>query len=231
MVISKNRKKANEKVEVGRQYSVEEAAALIKQLNTSKFNCSIDIHLRLGIDPRKADQALRGTVSLPHGTGKEKTVLVLCPPELEKEAQEAGADHVGLEDYVQKIEQGWVDIDVVIAAPQVMPKIAKLGRTLGPRNLMPNPKSGTVTPDVASAVKEVKKGKISFRVDKFGIIHSPVGRVNFSAEQIQENAQELINIISRMKPSTAKGTYFISAYLACTMGPSVQLDTKTFSSN
>ncbi len=230
MAITKNRKKANEKVEADKLYSVEEAAALVKQLSTSKFNASVDLHIRLGIDPRKADQALRGTASLPHGTGKNKTVLVFCPPELEEEAKEAGADHVGLDDYVAKVEGGWTDVDVVIAAPQVMPKIARLGRTLGPRNLMPNPKSGTVTPEVGKAVKEVKKGKISFRVDKFGIIHCSIGRVQFSGEQLAENVDELLNILAKMKPSTAKGTYFKSVYLVCTMGPSVQIDTKTIAS-
>lgn len=227
MKLTKKRKKVNELVDKDQQYDINEAAALIKKVNTAKFDASVDLHIRLGVDPKKADQALRGTASLPHGTGKEKVVLVLCSEDKYDEAKEAGADHVGLDDYIEKITGGWTDIDVVIASPNVMAKVGKLGRILGPRNLMPNPKTGTITPNVADAVKEVKKGKFSFRVDKFGIIHSSIGRTSFSADQIADNASELIGILSKMKPSSAKGTYFKSIYLASTMSPSVQVDLKT----
>ncbi|MCO5231260.1 MAG: 50S ribosomal protein L1 [Chitinophagales bacterium] len=206
-----------------------DAAKLVKEINTTKFNSSVDLHVRLGVDPRKPDQALRGTVSLPHGTGKSKTVLVLCPADKEAEAKAAGADYVGLEEYIDKINSGWTDIDVIIATPSVMPKIGRLGRVLGPRNLMPNPKSGTVTDNVGDAVTEVKKGKISFKIDKFGIIHTSVGRIEFTPEQIQENAKEVLVTLSRMKPSAAKGVYFKSIYLATTMSPSIQIDVKSVS--
>lgn len=209
-------------------YQLSDAAALVKQVNTAKFDASVDLHVRLGVDPRKADQALRGTVSLPHGTGKTKSVLVLCQPDKVAQAQEAGADYVGLEEFMQKIQDGWTDVDVVIATPQVMPQIARLGKILGPRGLMPNPKVGTVTENVADAVKDVKGGKVSFRVDKFGIIHASVGRVSFSPEQLTENAHALLDTLSKMKPSTAKGTYFKSIYLASTMSPSIAIDSKTF---
>lgn len=228
MKLTKNRKAAVEKVEKDKVYSLSEASALIKELSTSKkFDGSVDLHLRLGVDPRKPDQALRGTVSLPHGTGKSKTVLVMCTEDKEEEAKAAGADYVGLDEYVDKIQGGWTDVDVIIATPNVMPKIGRLGRVLGPRNLMPNPKSGTVTPNVAEAVEDVKKGKISYRVDKFGIIHSTVGRVSFSAEQIEENARELLQTISRIKPASAKGIYWKSIYMVPTMGPSIQIDPKS----
>jgi len=225
--VAKKRKKDNELVDKSQQYDITEAAALVKKVNTAKFDASVDLHVRLGVDPRKADQALRGTASLPHGTGKEKVVLVLCSEDKYDEAKEAGADHVGLDEYIDKITGGWTDIDVVIASPNVMAKVGKLGRILGPRNLMPNPKTGTITPNVGDAVKEVKKGKFSFRVDKFGIIHSSIARTSFSADQIAENASELINILNKMKPSSAKGIYFKSIYLVSTMSPSIQIDLKT----
>lgn len=225
--VTKNRKKAESKVKVGAAYSIADAAALIQSINTTKFNSSVDLHIRLGVDPRKADQAIRGTAALPHGTGKEKKVLVLCPAEKEAEATAAGADYVGLTEYVAKIEGGWADVDVVIATPSVMPKIAKLGKILGPRNLMPNPKSGTVTENVADAVKEVKSGKIAFRVDKQGIIHASIGRVQFTKEKIAENANELLSTIIRMKPSSAKGQYIKTVTMASTMSPGINIDTKS----
>jgi large subunit ribosomal protein L1 len=225
--VTKNRKKADGLVDSGKLYSIQEASNLVKQVTTCKFNASVDLHIRLGIDPRKADQAIRGTTALPHGTGKEKRVLVLCTPEKEEEAKAAGADYAGLDEYVEKITNGWTDIDVVIATPSVMPKIAKLGRVLGPRNLMPNPKVGTVTNDVGQAVQEVKKGKVAFKVDKFGIIHSSIGRVSFNAEQIAENSEELLRTLARMKPSTAKGIYFKSITMASTMSPGIGIDPKT----
>ena len=210
-------------------YSLQDAAGLIKEVSTPKFDASIDLHIRLGVDPRKADQAIRGVANLPHGTGKTKRVLVLSNPDKETEAKEAGADYVGLQEYVEKIEKGWTDVDVIIATPSVMPKIAKLGKILGPRNLMPNPKSGTVTENVADAVKEVKGGKIAFRVDKQGIIHASIGRVSFAKEKIYENANELIHTVVRMKPSSAKGTYLKSVFMASTMSPGIQIDTKLLS--
>jgi large subunit ribosomal protein L1 len=225
--VTKNRKKADGLVDSGKLYSIQEASNLVKQVTTCKFNASVDLHIRLGIDPRKADQAIRGTTALPHGTGKEKRVLVLCTPEKEEEAKAAGADYAGLDEYVEKITNGWTDIDVVIATPSVMPKIAKLGRVLGPRNLMPNPKVGTVTNEVGQAVQEVKKGKVAFKVDKFGIIHSSIGRVSFNAEQIAENSEELLRTLARMKPSTAKGIYFKSITMASTMSPGIGIDPKT----
>ena len=225
--ISKKRKIANAKVEVDKLYSLGEAAALVKEVNTTKFDASVDVHIRLGVDPRKADQAIRGTAVLPHGTGKSKSVLVLCTPDKEAEALEAGADYAGLDEYVDKISKGWTEIDVIIAMPTVMAKVGRVGRILGPRNLMPNPKSGTVTMDVASAVKDVKGGKISFRVDKYGIIHSTIGRVSFSPDKIRDNANELISTIIKMKPSTAKGTYVKSLTLAATMSPGIPVDVKT----
>ena len=227
MQLTKKRKAAQAKVKKDHVYTLDAAAALVKEVNTAKFDASVDLHIRLGVDPRKADQAIRGTVALPHGTGKTKRVLVLCPPEKEAEANAAGADYAGLADYVTKIEGGWTDVDVIIATPSVMPKIARLGKILGPRNLMPNPKSGTVTEAVADAVKEVKGGKISFRVDKQGIIHTSIGRVSFPKENIAGNAQELINTIMRMKPSSAKGTYLKSATIASTMSPAIYLDVKS----
>ena len=227
MGISKKRKVAEAKIENEKLYELAEASDLVKQVNTANFDASVDLHIRLGVDPRKADQALRGTTSLPHGTGKTKNVLVLCSPEKEDEAKEAGADHVGLDEYIEKISKGWTDIDVVIATPNVMAKVGRLGRILGPRNLMPNPKVGTVTNDVGQAVAEIKKGKVSFRVDKYGIIHSTVGRVSFSKEQLKENAEELINTLAKMKPASAKGIYFKSINLASTMSPGIPVDVKS----
>jgi large subunit ribosomal protein L1 len=226
-MITKKRKIANTKVDINKAYSLKEASALVKEVNCTKFDASVDVHIRLGVDPKKADQALRGTVSLPHGTGKTKRVLVLCTPDKEDAAKAAGADYVGLDEYIAKIEGGWTDIDVIVATPAVMPKIGKLGKILGPRNLMPNPKTGTVTNDVAAAVTEVKGGKIAFKVDKVGIIHASIGRVSFSADKIAENAQELINTLVKMKPSTAKGTYLKGISLASTMSPGIMVDTKT----
>ncbi len=227
MKITKKRKKVNDKVDRDSLYPIDEAAALVKEVSTTKFDASVDLHIRLGVDPRKPDQALRGTVSLPHGTGKSKKVLVLCSPDKEEEANNAGADYVGLDEYVQKIQGGWTDIDVVIATPNVMSKVGRLGRILGPRGLMPNPKTGTITMDLTSAISEVKKGKIAFKIDKYGIIHTPVGRVSFTPEKLVENASEVINTIQKMKPSAAKGTYFKSIFMASTMGPSVPVDVKS----
>ncbi len=225
--LGKKRKAANAKVDPDHSYGIDEAMALIKEVNTTKFDASIDLHIRLGVDPRKADQAIRGTITLPNGTGKSKTVLVLCTPDKEQEAKDAGADHVGLDDYIQKIKNGWTDIDVIVAAPNVMAKIGQIGRILGPRGLMPNPKSGTVTPNVGQAVNDVKGGKISFRVDKYGIIHSSVGRVSFTAEKLVENASELIRLVDKMKPSSAKGTYMKGISVASTMSPGIKIDPKS----
>ena len=227
MAISKKRKAVDAKVDKNKVYSIGEASSLVKEINATKFDSSVDLHIRLGVDPKKADQAIRGTVSLPHGTGKTKRVLVLCTPDKEAEAKAAGADYVGLDEFVQKIEGGWVDIDVIVATPSVMPKIGRLGKILGPRNLMPNPKTGTVTNDVAAAVTEVKGGKIAFKVDKAGIIHASIGRVSFSPEKIAENSHELINAIVKAKPSSAKGTYLRSVFMASTMSPAIAVDTKS----
>jgi len=229
MAITKKRKAAEAKIDKNKLYSLAEAAQLVKEINCTKFDSSVDVHIRLGIDPKKADQALRGTVTLPHGTGKTKTVLVLCPPDKEEEAKNAGADYVGLDEYVQKIDGGWTDVDVIIATPSVMPKIGRLGKVLGPRNLMPNPKTGTVTNDVATAVNDVKGGKIAFKVDKAGIVHASVGRVSFEPNKISENAQELINTLIRMKPSTAKGVYMKGVSIASSMSPGIAIDTKSVS--
>ncbi len=226
--ISKKRKTAVSKVDAAKQYSLKDASALVKQVTTCKFDASVDLHIRLGVDPKKADQAIRGTVTLPHGTGKTKKVLVLCTPDKEEAAKAAGADYVGLDEYVTKIEGGWVDVDVIIATPQVMPKIGKLGKVLGPRNLMPNPKTGTVSNDVAAAVNEVKGGKIAFKIDKAGIIHASIGRVSFTPEKIAENSQELLNAIIKAKPSSAKGTYLKGVSMASTMSPGIAIDTKGF---
>ena len=225
--VSKKRQIANAKVDSTKFYALKDAVSLVKEVNTTKFDASVDLHIRLGVDPRKADQAIRGTVSLPHGTGKVKRVLVLCTPDKEAEAKAAGADYAGLDEYITKIGQGWTDVDVIIAMPSVMAKVGQIGRILGPRGLMPNPKTGTVTTDIANAVSEVKKGKISFRVDKYGIIHSPIGRVSFTPEKLAENAMELISTLEKMKPSTAKGTYMKSVSLASTMSPGISIDTKT----
>lgn len=226
--ISKKRKVAQSKVDAAKAYTLKEASSLVKEINTAKFDASVDLHIRLGVDPKKADQAIRGTVTLPHGTGKTKKVLVLCTPDKEAEAKAAGADYVGLDEYVTKIEGGWVDVDVIIATPQVMPKIGKLGKVLGPRNLMPNPKTGTVSNDVAGAVNEVKGGKIAFKIDKAGIIHASIGRVSFPSDKIAENSQELINAIIKAKPSSAKGTYLKGVSMASSMSPGISIDTKTF---
>jgi large subunit ribosomal protein L1 len=228
MAITKKRKTAAAKVDKNKFYTLKEASALVKEVNTTKFDASVDLHVRLGVDPKKADQSIRGTVSLPHGTGKTKRVLVLCNPDKEADARAAGADYVGLDEFIQKIEGGWVDVDVIIATPSVMPKIGKLGKVLGPRNLMPNPKTGTVTNDVAAAVNEVKGGKIAFKVDKAGIIHASIGRVSFSPEKLAENSQELIGAIIRAKPATAKGTYVKSVFMASSMSPGIALDAKAF---
>jgi large subunit ribosomal protein L1 len=227
MGIAKKRKAVDSKVDKNKMYSLKEASTLVKDVNTTKFDASVDLHIRLGVDPKKADQAIRGTVSLPHGTGKTKKVLVLCTPDKEAAAKEAGADFVGLDEFVTKIEGGWTDIDVIIATPSVMPKIGKLGKILGPRNLMPNPKTGTVTNDVAAAVNEVKGGKIAFKVDKAGIIHASIGRVSFSPEKITENSNELINAIIKAKPSSSKGTYLRSVFMASSMSPGIAVDTKS----
>ncbi|MGG9972557.1 50S ribosomal protein L1 [Ferruginibacter sp. SUN002] len=228
-MITKKRKLANAKVDINKAYSLKEASSLVKEINTTKFDSSVDLHIKLGVDPKKADQAIRGTVSLPHGTGKTKKVLVLCTPDKEAAAKDAGADFVGLDEFITKIEGGWTDIDVIIATPSVMPKIGKLGKVLGPRNLMPNPKTGTVTNDVAAAVNEVKGGKIAFKVDKVGIIHASIGRVSFSAEKIAENSQELINALVKLKPSSSKGTYLKGVSMASTMSPGILIDTKSVS--
>ena len=227
MSLTKKRKVAQAKVDNNKAYSLKDASSLVKEINCTKFDSSVDVHVRLGVDPKKADQAIRGTVTLPHGTGKTKRVLVLCTPDKEAEAKASGADYVGLDEFITKIEGGWVDVDVIVATPAVMPKIGKLGKVLGPRNLMPNPKTGTVTNDVAGAVNEVKGGKIAFKVDKAGIVHASVGRVSFSPEKIAANVQEFMNAIVKAKPSTAKGTYLKSIYMASTMSPGISIDTKS----
>ena len=227
--LTKKQKEARGKYDPTKGYSLTEAADILKQISYTKFDGSVDIDVRLGVDPRKADQMVRGVVALPHGTGKEVKVLVLCTPDKEAEAKAAGADFVGLDDYIQKIEQGWTDVDVIITMPTVMAKVGKLGRILGPRGLMPNPKSGTVTLEVGNAVREVKAGKIDFKVDKFGIIHTSIGKVSFSPEKLAENAQEVINTLMKLKPSSAKGTYVKTVYLSSTMSPSVSIDKSTVS--
>jgi large subunit ribosomal protein L1 len=227
MSLTKKRKAVVAKVDKNKFYSLKDASALVKEINCTKFDSSVDLHIRLGVDPKKADQQVRGTVSLPHGTGRTKKVLVLCTPDKEAAAKEAGADYVGLDEFVAKIEGGWVDMDVIIATPAVMPKIGKLGKVLGPRNLMPNPKTGTVTNDVAAAVNEVKGGKIAFKVDKAGIVHASIGRISFSADKIAENSAELINAIIKLKPSAAKGTYLKAVSMASTMSAGIALETKS----
>ncbi len=226
-MITKKRKAANTKVDINKAYSLKEASTLVKEINTTKFDSSVDLHIKLGVDPKKADQAIRGTVSLPHGTGKTKKVLVLCTPDKEAEAKAAGADFVGLDEFITKIEGGWTDIDVIVATPSVMPKIGKLGKVLGPRNLMPNPKTGTVTNDVVGAINDLKGGKIAFKVDKVGIIHASIGRVSFAPDKIAENSQELINAIIKLKPSSSKGTYLRGVSMASTMSPGIAIDTKS----
>ena len=225
--LTKNQKIAYAKVEPGKAYKLAEAAALLKEITFTKFDASVDIDVRLGVDPRKANQMVRGVVTLPHGTGKTVRVLVLCTPEKEAEAQAAGADYVGLDEYIEKIKGGWTDVDVIITTPNVMGKVGALGRILGPRGLMPNPKTGTVTMDVAKAVQEVKAGKIDFKVDKYGIIHTAIGKVSFTPEQIVENAQEVMSTIIKLKPSAAKGTYVKSIFLSTTMSPGVEVDPKS----
>lgn len=224
--LSKKRKAAEALVDREALYSLPDAMAKVKEVNTATFDASVDVHMRLGVDPRKADQALRGTVTLPHGTGKTKTVLVFCTPDKEEEAKAAGADFVGLDDMVEKVQGGWTDFDVVVAAPNVMAQVGRLGRVLGPRGLMPNPKTGTVTPNVGDAVADVKGGKISYRVDKFGIIHASIGRVSFSADQLKENASELIETIIRARPSSVKGIFLKSVTVASTMSPGIKVNTK-----
>ena len=226
--LTKKRKAVESKVDPDKFYAIKDAMGLVKEVNTTKFNASVDIHVRLGVDPRKAVQALRGTVSLPHGTGKTKKVLVFCTPEKQAEATAAGADFVGLDDFIQKVSEGWMEADVIVATPNVMAQLGKVARILGPRGLMPNPKTGTVTNDIATAVSELKKGKIAFRVDKFGIVHASIGRVSFSPDQLSENAQELISTLIKMKPSSAKGTYMRSVSVASTMSPGIAVDTKSF---
>ncbi len=225
--LTKNQKVALAKIEAGKAYPLLEAAEKVKEVTYTKFDASFDIDVRLGVDPRKANQMVRGVVTLPHGTGKVTRVLVLCTPDAEAAAKAAGADYVGLDEYIQKIKEGWTDIDVIITMPSVMGKVGQLGRILGPRGLMPNPKSGTVTMDVAKAVEEVKKGKIDFKVDKNGIVHSSIGKVSFTPEQMRDNAREFINTLIKLKPATAKGTYIKSVYLSSTMSPGVKVDTKS----
>lgn len=222
--LTKNQKEALSKIEAGKEYSLEEASKLVKDITFTKFDASIDINVRLGVDPRKADQMVRGVVSLPHGTGKETRVCVLCTPEKEQEAKDAGADFVGLDDLVKKIEGGWTDMDVIVTEPSVMAKVGKLGRILGPRGLMPNPKSGTVTQDIGKTVEEVKQGKIDFKVDKFGIIHTSIAKASFDHNKIRENAEEILHMISKLKPASAKGTYFKSIHISSTMSAGIPID-------
>jgi large subunit ribosomal protein L1 len=227
--LTKNKKIAQEKVEIGRNYTLEEAANLVKEITTTKFDASVDLDVRLGIDPRKSNQMVRGVVTLPHGTGKTVKVLALCTPDKEEEAKAAGADYVGLDEYIEKIKKGWTDVDVIITMPPVMAKVGQLGRILGPRGLMPNPKTGTVTMEVGKAVEEVKKGKIDFKVDKYGIIHSAIGKVSFDAQKIVENTREFVNTINKLKPSAAKGTYIKSVYMSSTMSPGIKIEPKSIS--
>lgn len=225
--LTKNKKIAQEKIEIGKQYTLEEAAGLVKEITTTKFDASVDLDVRLGIDPRKSNQMVRGVVTLPHGTGKTFRVLVLCTPEKEEEAKAAGADFVGLDEYIEKIKKGWTDVDVIITMPPVMAKVGQLGRILGPRGLMPNPKTGTVTMEVGKAVEEVKKGKIDFKVDKYGIIHSAIGKVSFEPNKIAENVREFVGMINKLKPAAAKGTYIQSVYMSSTMSPGIKIDPKS----
>lgn len=225
--LTKNRKTALAKVETGKVYKLGEAATLLKDITFTKFDASVDLDVRLGVDPRKSNQMVRGVVTLPHGTGKQVRVLVLCSPDKENEAKEAGADYVGLDEYIEKIKGGWTDVDVIITTPNVMAKVGALGRILGPRGLMPNPKTGTVTMEVGKAVTEVKAGKIDFKVDKFGIVHSSVGKISFSAEQIADNVKEFMSMINKLKPTAAKGTYVQSIYLSSTMSPGLAVDPKS----
>ena len=226
--LTKNQKSVADKIEAGKAYSLKEASELVKEITTTKFEASLDIDVRLGVDPRKANQMVRGVVTLPHGTGKQTRVLVLCTPDKENEAKEAGADFVGLDEYIDKIKGGWTDVDVIICTPSVMAKIGAIGRILGPRGLMPNPKTGTVTMEIGNAVKEVKAGKIDFKVDKQGIVHSSIGKVSFDAKQLSENATEFLNTIVKLKPQALKGTYIKSIFISSTMGPGICIDSKTF---
>ena len=227
MKVGKKRKEALSKFDITKSYSLKEACEVVKSITTTKFDASFDIDVRLGVDPRQANQMVRGVASLPHGLGKTVRVLVLCTPDKEQEAKDAGADYVGLDDYIEKIAGGWTDIDIIVAVPSVMAKLGRLGKVLGPRNLMPNPKSGTVTTEVGKAVTEVKAGKIDFKVDKTGIIHASVGKVSFDADKLSENALELIHVLFRLKPSAAKGTYFKSIFVSSTMSPGVNVDVKS----
>ena len=227
--LTKNQKAVLDKVDPAKEYAIADAAQLVKDITFTKFDASVDLDIRLGVDPRKADQMVRGVVTLPHGTGKEMRVLVLCTPDKEQEAKDAGADHVGLDDYIAKIEGGWTDIDVIITMPTVMAKVGRLGRVLGPRGLMPNPKSGTVTLEVGKAVQDVKGGKIDFKVDKTGIIHASIGKVSFDPQKIKENAEEVIHTISRLKPASAKGTYFKSISMSSTMSAGLKTDKNSIS--
>ncbi|MBQ0082420.1 MAG: 50S ribosomal protein L1 [Paludibacteraceae bacterium] len=229
--LTKNQKLVAEKIEANKAYTLKEASQLVKEISTTKFDASVDIDVRLGVDPRKANQMVRGVVSLPNGTGKQVRVLALCTSDKEADAKAAGADYVGLDEYIEKIKGGWTDVDVIITMPQIMGKIGALGRILGPRGLMPNPKSGTVTMDIAGAVKEVKQGKIDFKVDKTGIVHTSIGKVSFTPEQIAGNAREFMNTIMKLKPSSAKGTYVKSVYLSSTMSRGIKLDVKSFEEN
>jgi large subunit ribosomal protein L1 len=224
--LTKNQKLASEKIEEGKSYSIAEASNLVKEITTTKFDSSVDVDVRLGVDPRKANQMVRGIASLPNGTGKQTRVLALCTSDKEAEAKAAGADYVGLDEYIDKIKGGWTDVDVIITMPSVMGKIGALGRVLGPRGLMPNPKSGTVTNEIGQAVKDVKQGKIDFKVDKFGIVHTSIGKVSFTAEQIAENAKEFISTLLKLKPASLKGTYVKSIYLSSTMSPGIKIDLK-----
>ena len=228
--LTRKRKAALEKFDVDSAYSLDEAAGIVKEISSTTFDSSVDLAVSLGVDPRKANQMVRGTVSLPHGSGKNVRVLVLCTPDKEAEAKEAGADHVGLDEYVEKIKGGWTDVDVIVTTPQVMGKVGALGRILGPRGLMPNPKSGTVTMEVGKAVQDVKAGKIDFKVDKYGIIHASVGKVSFSKEKISENANEVLQTLIRLRPSAAKGTYIKSVYISSTMSPGVRIESKSLNS-
>jgi large subunit ribosomal protein L1 len=225
--ISKNRKAVLAKYSLEKEYSLEDASKMVKEISFTKFDASVDIDIRLGVDPKKSDQMVRGVVALPHGIGKTVRVLVLCTPDKEQEAKDAGAEHVGLDEFVQKIEGGWTDVDVIICTPTVMAKVGKLGKVLGPRGLMPNPKSGTVTLEVGKAVNEVKAGKIYFKIDKQGIIHASVGKASFPADKIRDNVVEMINVVSKLKPSSAKGTYFQSITLSTTMSPGIAIDTNS----
>lgn len=224
--VGKKREAVNGKVDAAKLHNLEEAMKLVREVNVAKFDASVDLHVRLGVDPRKADQALRGTVTLPHGTGKVKRVMVFCTPDKEEEAKAAGADYVGLDDLINKVADGWTDVDVIIAMPQVMAKVGRIGRILGPRGLMPNPKTGTVTTEVGAAVEDVKGGKIAFRVDKYGIVHASVGRISFTPDKLVDNANELLTTLARIKPSSAKGTYVKSITIASTMSPGIKVDAK-----